>query len=212
MLVVNMKAYSEANGEKAVNIARACEKAAELTGKKVIVAPQHTDLLRLNEIDIEIYGQHLDPVKPGSQTGHTTAEALNKAECSGTLINHSERRIEPKKIEKSIQRAEENGLTTIVCAQNPEECENLSRFGPDYIAYEPPELIGGNTSVSNAKPELIEEAVKRSERDVLTGAGIKDSKDVDKSIELGCEGVLVASGVVKSEKPEEAAKELCKGL
>lgn len=212
MLIVNMKAYGQANGTKSVEIAKACERAASETGKKVIAAPQHTDLLRVENAEIEIFGQHLDPVKPGSQTGHTTAEALKAANCSGTLINHSERRISPEKIEESIERARKNDLTTVVCAQDPEECEKYSRYRPDFIAYEPPELIGGDTSVSEAKAELIKQAVERSEVDVLTGAGIKTKGDVEKSIELGCQGVLVASGVVKSDKPEKAAKELCEGL
>lgn len=212
MLIVNFKAYSEANGEKAREIAKACEKASLETGEKVVVSPQHSDIHRVEDLDLKVYGQHLDPVEPGSQTGHTTAEALKASGCSGTLINHSERRIKPEKIKKSVERARKNNITTVVCAQDPEECERFSNYNPDYIAYEPPELIGGETSVSEAKPELIEEAVERSKVEVLTGAGIKNTEDVEKSIELGCKGVLVASGVVKSENPQKAAKELCKGL
>jgi len=62
----------------------------------------------------------------------------------------------------------------VVCAQSPEECEKLSKFNPDYIAYEPPELIGGDKSVSDAHPELIQKAVRASgDVPTLTGAGIK---------------------------------------
>ena len=210
MLVVNFKAYSQASGEDASRIARQCRKAGEETGEKVIVAPQHLDVLRID--NTEVFGQHLDPVKQGSQTGHTTAEALKDAGCSGTLLNHSEMRIKPEKIEKAVTRASETGLKTIVCAQTPEECGELSGYEPDYIAYEPPELIGGDTSVSEAKPELIEKAVEESEVPVLTGAGIKTKEDVEKAVELGCEGVLVASGVVKSDNPRKAAVDLCEGL
>lgn len=100
-----------------------------------------------------------------------------------------------------------------MCAQRPEECEKYSRFDPDYIAFEPPELIGGSNPVSEAKPGLIEEAVKRSSGvPTLTGAGIKSRKDVEKSIELGCDGVLVASGVVKANDIYGEVKDLCEGL
>ena len=210
MLVVNFKAYSQSSGRKASEIAEKCFKAGEKTGEKVIVTPQNTDLLRIDEGPV--YGQHLDPVKPGSHTGHVTAESLIEAGCTGTLLNHSEKRIKPEKIETSILKAKEHSLETIVCAQTPEECGKLSEFKPDYIAYEPPELIGGDISVSEAKPELIEEAVKKSSVPVLTGAGIKNKEDVETAIELGCEGVLVASGVVKAENPEKAATNLCEGL
>jgi len=210
MIVVNFKTYSEASGTKAVEIAEACRKAASETGEKVIVAPQPQDLIRTD--GIEKFSQHVDPVEPGSHTGHILPENIEQSSASGTLINHSERRIDPEKIEKSVERCKDLDLTTIICAQSPKECEELSKLEPDFIAYEPPELIGGDTSVSDAKPKLIEEAVERSEVDLLTGAGIKSGKDVEKSIDLGCKGVLVASGVVKAENPYKAVKDLCNGL
>ncbi|MFB6190071.1 MAG: triose-phosphate isomerase [Candidatus Nanohaloarchaea archaeon] len=208
MIVVNFKTYSEATGEDAEKLAEACSKAAEATGEEVIVAPSPYDL----GTDAREFAQHVDPVEPGSHTGHVLAEGVVKAGASGTLLNHSERRMEKEDIESSLERARENDLEVVICAQSPEECEELSALGPDYVAYEPPELIGGETAVSDARPGLIEEAVEKSEVPVLTGAGIKDAKDVEKSIELGCEGVLVASGVVKAENPEEAVRELCSGL
>ncbi|MFO7793832.1 MAG: triose-phosphate isomerase [Candidatus Nanohaloarchaea archaeon] len=209
MIIVNFKAYKEATGKDAEKLSKQCRKASKESGEKVVSVPQHTDVGRMKG---KFYGQHLDPVEPGSHTGHTTAEALKASGASGTLINHSERRIDPEKIERSIERAKEKGLTTVVCAQSPEECEKFSKFEPDFVAFEPPELIGGNISVSSAKPDLIKKAVEKSEVDVLTGAGIKSREDVEKSIELGCKGVLVASAVVKAENTYEEIMELCKGL
>jgi triosephosphate isomerase len=208
MIVVNFKTYGKATGEDAERLAEACSRVAEETGEEVIVAPASYDL----GTNAREFAQHVDPVEPGSHTGHVLAEGVAEAGASGTLLNHSERRMEKDDIERSLERARENNLEVIVCAKSPEECGELSALGPDYIAYEPPELIGGDTAVSDAKPGLIEEAVERSEVPVLTGAGIKSREDVEKSIELGCEGVLVASGVVKAENPEEAVKELCEGL
>lgn len=212
MIVVNFKAYSEAQGSKAVSIAEKCSEAAEETGEEVILAPALEDTLRLQETDIPVFSQHVDPVEPGSHTGSITAEGIEKAGATGTLLNHSENRMAHEDIQRSIELCKDKGLTTIVCAQTPEECSELSRLDPDYIAFEPPELIGGDVSVSSAKPGMIEDAVESSETSVLTGAGIKSQKDVRKSIELGCEGVLVASGVVKSDDIEEEVKDLCQGL
>lgn len=212
MIVVNLKTYDEATGQKAKKIAEKCAKASKDSGEKVIIAPQTSDLLRVEETDIEVFGQHLDAIDPGSHTGHILAGALKHAGATGTLINHSERRMEEKEIRKTVQKAREENLTSIVCAQSPEECKRFSRFEPDFVAFEPPELIGGDISVSNAKPELIEEAVEKSEVDVLTGAGVKNEEDVKKSIELGCKGVLVASGVVKADDIYQETMELCNGL
>jgi len=211
VIVVNFKAYEASTGEEARKLAEKCGKASRETGHRVIVAPQHPDILRIDAEETDLFGQHMDPVDTGSHTGHTTAEVLKRSGVSGTLLNHSERRI-PDKIEDSINKADEAGLETIVCAQNPEECGRMSSYGPDYVAYEPPELIGGNKSVSKARPGLIEEAVERSSVDVLTGAGVKSTEDVSRSIELGCQGVLVASGVVKSKDPYKEMMDLCRGL
>lgn len=213
MIIVNFKTYSEATGEEARKLGEICRKARHETDEEIIVSPATEDLLRLDHVDIPVFSQHVDPVEPGSHTGHTLIENVKEAGATGTLINHSERRIPEEEIKNAVEKAREKDLTTVVCAQSPEECEKLSKYRPDYIAYEPPELIGGDTSVSEAQPELIQRAVRASgDVPTLTGAGIKDAEDVKRSIEIGCEGVLVASGVVKSDEPYEELMELSKGL
>jgi triosephosphate isomerase len=212
MIVVNFKAYGNAVGEKSEEIIEACREASKDTGERVVVAPQPEDLFRVE--GVEAFAQHVDGVEPGSHTGSILAKGVKDSGASGTLINHSENRLRDRAIEASVNAAESLGLETIVCAQSPEECEKYSEFQPDFIAFEPPELIGGDNPVSEAKPGLIEEAVERTEDGVgtFTGAGIKSKKDVEKSVELGCEGVLVASGVVKAKDIYGEVKELCEGL
>lgn len=213
MIVVNFKTYSEATGEKARKLGEICRKARHETGEEIVVSPATEDLLRLDHVEIPVFSQHVDAADPGSHTGHTLVENVKYAGATGTLINHSERRIPEEDIKESVEKAREKDLTTIVCAQSPEECEKLSKFRPDYIAYEPPELIGGDTSVSEAQPELIQRAVRASgDVPTLTGAGIKNTEDVQKSVSLGCEGVLIASGVVKSDDPYQELIDLSEGL
>ena len=84
---------------------------------------------------------------------------------------------------------------------------------PDFVAVEPPELIGSDTSVSTAQPELISDSVKKicngfDCHSVLVGAGVKSGQDVKIALELGASGVLLASGVAKAEEPEKAILEL----
>jgi triosephosphate isomerase len=213
MLIVNFKGYRKGTGTEARETAKKCVEASEEFDSELIICPQAEDLLRLKDLDVSVYAQHVSNFKPGSHTGHPIAESLAEAGATGTLINHSERRILDGSIMKdTVRRAQENDMTAVLCAQSPEECEKLSKHEPDYIAFEPPELIGGDTAVSEAEPELIEEAAERSDTPLLAGAGIKDTEDVEKAIELGCEGVLVASGVVKSNDVEESVRELMSGL
>jgi len=90
-------------------------------------------------------------------------------------------------------------------------------FRPDYIAVEPPELIGGNRSVSTARPEVVSgtvEAVRRVSPStlVLCGAGVHARGDVARALELGADGVLVASAVTRSGDPRVAIAELLAGF
>ncbi|MFC1742189.1 triose-phosphate isomerase, partial [Nanoarchaeota archaeon] len=114
-------------------------------------------------------------------------------------------------------RAKGIGLQTIVCAPSAKSSEAIAAFAPDFVAVEPPELIGGDISVSKAHPELITDTVnlvhKVDERvPVLCGAGIKDHEDVRIAMKLGCEGILVASGITKAKDPEAALLDLIKGM
>ena len=90
-------------------------------------------------------------------------------------------------------------------------------FSPNFVAVEPPELIGGDISVTTADPGIVSStvnAVKNINKNVkiLCGAGVKDGKDVAKAIELGADGVLLASGVVKAKDKKSVIRDLASGL
>ncbi|HID24959.1 MAG TPA: triose-phosphate isomerase, partial [Thermoplasmata archaeon] len=85
------------------------------------------------------------------------------------------------------------------------------------VAVEPPELIGGDISVTSANPEIVTgtvEAVRSINNDIriLCGAGVKNGDDVKKALELGTDGVLLASGVVKAKDKKMVLLDLAKGL
>ena len=217
-IIVNFKCYLEATGLRALELARKCEEAARRYGVTIAVAPQFTDLAKIAEnVEIPVLAQHLDGVKPGSRTGHVLPEAVREAGAVGTLLNHSERHIPLEAVEGGIGRAREVGLTTVVCADTPETCGQIARLKPDIIAIEPPELIGTGIPVSKAKPEVVTKALEAVARvnpgiPVLCGAGISRGPDVEAALNLGTKGVLLASGVVKAEKPERVLAEMAEAL
>jgi triosephosphate isomerase len=107
------------------------------------------------------------------------------------------------------------GLKTLIFAGNKESLINLSKLKPDFLSYEPPELVGSaTTSVAEAKPEIISEAVEIARAEglpLVVGAGIKSTLDIKKSLELGAAGFAVASSIVKAENPKEVLKMLAEG-
>jgi len=217
-LLVNFKAYEEALGPKAVALAKTCATVEEDTGRSLAVAPSAFDLaLVAKSVRLPVFAQHLDPAETGKSTGWLPPEAALAAGAVGTIVNHSERKVAWEEIRDLVKRCHVLGLEVVVCADDPGEAGTAAKLGPDYIAIEPPELIGGDVSVTTAKPEVITRSVDRIRTanpavKVLCGAGVKTGKDVAKALELGTVGVLLASGVVKAKNPEKALRDLAKGL
>jgi triosephosphate isomerase (TIM) len=217
-LVINFKTYFEGSGKKAEKLAKIADKIARKTKKNIIIVVQETDIHRISQlVSIPVFSEHLDPIEYGAHTGKILAESLKFNGAQGVVLNHSEDRFNLAQIEKSKKIAKKNKLKTIICANDAEQAAALSNFKPDFLAVEPPELIGGNTSVSKAKPEIIIDTVKKVRKThkkqiILCGAGIKTAKDVKTAIKLGTQGVFVASGVVKSKTPEKKIRELVKFL
>lgn len=218
LIVLNFKAYKQATGATALKLAGICDKVAADTGAKVVVAPQVADLHAIaSEVSIPVYGQHVDNIGFGSGTGWTVPESIKDAGASGCLLNHSEHRLQLADIEALVGRLRGMGLTSIVCTNNIKTTQAAALFGPDYVAVEPPELIGSGIPVSQAQPDIVTgsvDAVKKANSavEVLCGAGITKGEDLRKAIELGTKGVLLASGIIKADDQEKALRDLIKGL
>ena len=207
IIIVNFKTYAEATGRRAVELAKEAEKVNRKTNVYVGVAPQFADIAEVaRAVNIPVFAQHIDPVKPGNYTGHVLAESVKEAGAVGTLINHSERQLKLSDINEVINITRENGLLSVVCANNPSISAAVATLEPDMIAVEPPELIGTGIPASKAKPEVIANTVKlvrkiNREVTILCGAGISHGEDVAAALKLGTQGVLVASGIVKAKDP-----------
>ncbi|MEK7085544.1 MAG: triose-phosphate isomerase, partial [Patescibacteria group bacterium] len=180
----------------------------------IAIAVNSIDLAMVaGSVKIPVFAQHIDPVKYGGHTGHISPDLAKEVGAYGTLLNHAEYPIGNETLMKSIERAKDVGLFTVVCADTPEKGKEITRYSPDLIAVEPPELIGGDISVSKAGPHIIENAVKLiGENRVLVGAGIRDPEDVSIALSLGAVGVLLASVVIKAEDPYSVLMGLVRGL
>jgi triosephosphate isomerase len=208
-VLVNLKAYPC----DPVAVAEAAADVADGVDATVAVAPQAADLARVADTGVTTFAQHVSPVGHGSHTGSTLAEAAADNGAEGTLLNHSECRRKLADIDGSLDAAERADLDTVVCANNPEQVAAAAALGPDAVAVEPPELIGTGTPVSQADPDIVEDAVAAAEAvdpsvDVYCGAGISTGDDVEAARDLGASGVLLASGVAKADDPRAALEDL----
>ncbi|KXB09235.1 triosephosphate isomerase [candidate division MSBL1 archaeon SCGC-AAA833K04] len=217
LILVNLKAYPMGIGEEATELAKIIASVGDEKKIGVGVSPQYADLYRItSQVDVPTFAQHADSLEPGQGTGWLLPEAAKKAGAIGSLVNHSEHRLELEKIKKIVERLKEIELLTIACAKDPEESEKVAAFEPDMVAVEPPELIGSGRSVSKVKPDVVEDTVKKVQKvnpkvTVLCGAGVSTGEDVKVALELGAKGVLIASAVVKADDPKSVMQELAEG-
>jgi triosephosphate isomerase len=214
VVIINFKAYAEVQGDRAIALADACQEVSDDTGVIIAVCPPTTELSSVSRaVTVPVFAQHVDAKRPGAATGYVTPELARAAGASGTLLNHSERRMVLADLAMAVQLCKEAGLTTCVCTDTRSTSAAAASLDPDIIAVEPPELIGGDISVTDASPEIVSDAVTAVHRidegiQVLCGAGIKNGRDVKKAMELGASGVLLASGVVKATQPRKVLADL----
>ncbi len=209
VIIVNFKTYAQATGERAERLAKLCEQAAKRHDADIRVAVQAADIYRVSsKVTIPVYAEHVDPIDPGQNTGFILPEDVKAEGAVGTLLNHSEHRLPGKQLEEAVRQAKEAGLKVVLCARTAEEGAALANLAPEFVAVEPPELIGGTVSVSAADPGLIKDAVKLIKAPLLVGAGVHAAEDVRIALLLGAKGVLLASGVAKAKDPYEALEEL----
>ena len=217
LIVVNFKTYATAMGHKAVQLAQAMERASRDHVRMVAVVSAF-DLHAVKQAapSLEVWSQHLDPVGQGSFTGWLQPDNAIERGSKGTIINHAEHKVEIEHVQNLMQQLPE-GFPICACAADVDEAHRLADLGPTFIAVEPPELIGGDISVTTADPAIVSEtvnAVRNINPDVrvLCGAGVKDGKDVKTAVELGAHGVLLASGVTKASDVEAVLADLVAGL
>ena len=116
-----------------------------------------------------------------------------------------------------MYKRQQHNIESCVCTNNIATSKAIATFNPDAVAVEPPELIGSGIPVSQAQPEVVEDSVKgvksiNKKIKVLCGAGISTGEDMKAAMDLGADGVLLASGIVKAENPKKALLDLVSKL
>jgi triosephosphate isomerase (TIM) len=211
LIVLNFKLYKESSGKKSLSMVQKIAKAGK-NGYEVIVAPSLATMA-LSKTNLTIFAQHVDPVGLGSNTGKISIDELKDLGIKGTLINHSERKVPMSILKQVIAMCKQKKFTVIACASSLGEVKKISAMNPDYIAYEPPELIGGDISVCEANPTVIVKAAEivktiSKKTKLLCGAGIHDQKDVGQALVLGASGVLIGHAVPQAKNPKKFLEEL----
>jgi len=211
MIFLSLKTYKEATGDAVIRLLSSVKQVSKETGITIIPVAQPTDIHRIKkELDIEVWAQYVDPIDPGRHMGFISPFSIKDAGASGVVINHAEHPVNEEIIKKTIEKAKEYDLKTLVLCQSIKLAKQVERWNPDYIGYEKGELIAGSVSMVDAEEKNIEYLTGVLKIPLIVGAGIKTSKHVQKAVKLGGKGVILASAFVKADNPEEKLRELAK--
>jgi triosephosphate isomerase (TIM) len=215
MILINFKTYPQAFGRNAIALARKASNISDEKGIEIICCPQFVDLKEAVLVSSHpVWAQHVDPDEQGRATGKVIPEVLVEIGVEGVLLNHSEHKLSFEVLKQTMPRCKQIGLKTLVFADSYEEAVKVSELEPDWIGYEPPELVGSSaTSVAESRPEVIESiVVALPNMNILVGAGVKSRRDVQVSVQRGASAVGIASGIVLAENPEDVILDLVEGF
>ena len=194
-------------GQDVIDLAKAADAASEKYGVDIIFTTPIVEIARVKAATsrIHVFAPHMDPLKPGRGLADILPESLVAAGAEGVMLNHCEKPLTLGVLKETIKRADEVGLTTIVCADSMAEASMIAMLNPNIIVAEPSELIGTGVSVGPEYVKAATDAVKKINPSilVLTAAGIANGKDVYNTIFAGADATGSSSGVAKA--PDRAA-------
>jgi triosephosphate isomerase len=189
-------------GDDVLDLALAAEKASVKYNVDILFTTPVADLRRVAEAAEHLFvlAPHMDPLVPGRGLADLLGESLAAAGAAGVMLNHCEKPLTLNVLEKTIIRAKECGLLTVVCTDTITQASAAAHFRPDVIVTEPSELIGTGQASDLSWVKSAIEAVKTVDPGILVlqGAGISGGKDVYDVIFAGAEATGSSSGIVKA--------------
>ena len=215
LILINTKTYSQAQAKNGIKLV---QKIASVRSQKytIAVAPTLPNLSKTKEtVSIPIYAQHTDAIESGAHTGSICIDELKALNVAGIILNHSEKQLPLSTLRATLTLAKKKHLPVIICVRSLTQIKQVTTLKPEYIAYEPPQFIGSEISVTTAQPKILKTAhdyvKKHSPKTLLLcGAGVHSHQDIITAVKLGYSGVLLSHAIVTAAHPDKALKQLLK--
>lgn len=213
-LAVNPKSYYY--GKQALDLALACDEIMNDTGVTIFFTCPFTDIrmIKMKTKNIKVTAQGMESLRPGRGIGHILPESLKEAGADAVFLNHAENPLTVSELYRTMQRAKELDILTIVCADSVVEGRAIAEFKPDILLCEPTDLIGTGKT---AGTDYIEDTVRtireaNEEIGIMIASGITTAEDCYRVVRLGADGTGATSGIVKAEDPKVRVREMCEAI
>ena len=213
-LVVNPKSYLY--GEKSLALAKAADEAAEKYGLTVFFTCPFADirLIAGNTKDVVVTAQHMESLRPGRGMGHVLPESLKEAGAGAVFLNHAENPMTVAELCKTIKRAKELEMLTIVCADSVAEGLAIAQFHPDILLCEPTDLIGTGQTADDSYVLDACEQIRRIDPKiaVMIASGVTTAEDCYRVVKFGADGTGATSGILKAPDPAVRVHEMAEAI
>jgi triosephosphate isomerase (TIM) len=189
-------------GDQVLSLAKAADEASSRYNVQIIFTIPCTEIRSVvaETAHLLVFAPHMDPLGIGRGLADILPEGIKAAGAVGVMLNHAEKPIHYDVLKRTIERADQVGIATIVCANTITEAQAIALLKPNIIIAEPTELIGtGKTSDMDYVTASIK-AIKSINENifVLQGAGISNGPDVYRVIYAGAEATGSSSGIIKA--------------
>jgi triosephosphate isomerase len=205
-------------GSEVLSLAKFADEISAKYKVQIIFTPQYVDipLLVRETKNLLIFAQHMDALPIGRGVGSVLPEAIRAAGAVGVLLNHAEKPLSFETIQLTIQRADEVGLASMVCAGCLEDVKTIAKMRPNILLAESPELIGTGTRTADDQKNIrkINELVSGINPEILVlhGAGISSAQDVYEIISMGAQATGSTSGIIKAKDPFAMLEEMIRAV
>lgn len=203
-------------GEQIIDLARIADEAAAKYDVRVIFTTPFANIERVaaSVKNLKVFAPHMDDIPVGRGLACILGESLKAAGAVGVMLNHAERPLPVSTLVRTLNRARELDLITIVCADSMAETRAVAQLTPDLMITEPTELIGTGQACDMTYVKQSFDAVMDINPDigVLVGGGISSGDDVYKTIMAGADATGSSSGIVKAANPGAMVNEMLSAL
>lgn len=192
-------------GDQILDLARIADEAAQKYDVRVIYTTPYANIERVAAAvkHVKVFAPHMDDIPVGRGLACVLAESVKAAGAVGVMLNHAERPLPVSTLVRTLNRAREVGLMSIVCADSMAETRAIAQLHPDLMITEPTELIGTGQAADLSYVAASVEAITAIDPNIgiLVGGGISNGEDVYNTIMAGADATGSSSGIVKAADP-----------
>ena len=203
-------------GDQILDLARIADEAAAKYDVRVIYTTPYADIRRVaeNVKNLKVFAPHMDDIPVGRGLACVLGESLKAAGAVGVMLNHAERPLPSSTLVRTLNRARELGLMSIVCADSMDETRAVAQMHPDLMITEPTELIGTGQAADLSYVKTSVDAITAIDPNIgiLVGGGISNGNDVYNTIMAGADATGSSSGIVKAADPGAMVHEMLAAL